>query len=899
MKCGAGEIITFSYDFQIPENLEYGNSLYTTFGTYFANNDENAGVTNETSVADVVGLATGEGPKIDVSHIIVGENGKIQEGQNLKVLVTIENTGDKDLEDVIIREYIPQYARYTEYQEGSGNFGEVRAGYIFPETKQETGTNKEYIDIPVGTVKAGDTAIVDYLLYIDGLPKNIIEFYEGTEGVRQDENGKFYLDTIENGQVVSSAEITEVPDVKLTNQIAVKASNLENDFVNESNEITVKKSAFKLSELSSVNSNNILRENDEIIYTINVRNITENTLENVVAQKIMPEGLYFKEAYIEKYNENTDEFEKDVVANYDINTKTVTWSIGQMQKDEIKKLKVIAQVANFAPGKYEREIKTNTEVVADGVNKSTSLEVKNTAGKENLQASIEHNVSGEYISEGDSIIYTIKVKNTGKLSASNVSVEDILPDELRFLSGSYVSTTNQKGTIRESENKVKFTTTILPDEEFTVTIKAEAKDLPNNEDEKVVKNSASVIGTNGGIVTNEITVRIEQAPNRENPTNNGTSGNGGTSSTGNGGTSSGETSSGGNNAAGNGTETATDKTFKIRGTAWIDANGNGARETSEQLLEGIETVLVKANTGEIVKDKTTCEEKKTKTATDGSYSFENLESGDYIVVLYYNNQIYKLTAYKKNGVADNINSDFIASKVKINGEEKDGAISDTIRLSSSSFANIDMGLVYANQFDLKLEKFVTKVTVQNKEGVKTYNYNDAKIGKVDLTAKQMVGSTVLVEYKIKDTKEGNVAGYAKNIVDYMPSQMKFNSTLNPNWYAGNDGNLYTTALTNTVINPNESKELSLILTKQVTNTNSSIINNLAEIYEDYNELGVQDRDSKIKNKAQGEDDLGSADFIISIKTGAAITYTVSILVALVVLAGALYVIRQKYGRYYN
>ena len=67
--------------------------------------------------------------------------------------------------------------------------------------------------------------------------------------------------------------------------------------------------------------------------------------------------------------------------------------------------------------------------------------------------------------------------------------------------------------------------------------------------------------------------------------------------------------------------------------------------------------------------------------------------------------------------------------------------------------------------------------------------------------------------------------------------MKFNSSLNPDWYLGDDGNCYSTALANIKIKPGESKELTLLLTKRVTD--EEIIIDETEILEEYNEKGVE------------------------------------------------------------
>ena len=68
----------------------------------------------------------------------------------------------------------------------------------------------------------------------------------------------------------------------------------------------------------------------------------------------------------------------------------------------------------------------------------------------------------------------------------------------------------------------------------------------------------------------------------------------------------------------------------------------------------------------------------------------------------------------------------------------------------------------------------------------------------------------------------------------------------------------------------EEKEIKLILTKTMTNENVGLINNTAEIYKDYNQLGEPDIDSMPNNQAQNEDDFGTTDVIIQVATGGSI-----------------------------
>jgi len=173
--------------------------------------------------------------------------------------------------------------------------------------------------------------------------------------------------------------------------------------------------------------------------------------------------------------------------------------------------------------------------------------------------------------------------------------------------------------------------------------------------------------------------------------------------------------------------------------------------------------------------------------------------------------------------------------------------------------------------------------VQNSAGTTTREYNNSTTAKIELDAKQMNGSNIIIEYNIVVTNVGEVAGYARNIVDYLPSELVFSSELNKDWYERGNA-LYTTALGNDIINPGESRMVTLTLTKTMGEDNLVTRNN-AEIYEAYNNLGLEDSNSTPGNNVSGENDMGSADVIVSIRTGGVVYMTIGVIVAIIVLAG--------------
>ena len=300
----------------------------------------------------------------------------------------------------------------------------------------------------------------------------------------------------------------------------------------------------------------------------------------------------------------------------------------------------------------------------------------------------------------------------------------------------------------------------------------------------------------------------------------------------------------------------------ILGNAWLDSNKNGMRDEDEPSIQEIKVKVKNLNTGEIINSSTT-------TGKDGKYTLE-LPKGKYIIMFMIDTNLYKLTTYQANGVSDDLNSDAVLKEFEIDGKKQTVAATDEIDLQEN-LNNIDVGLIEKEKFDLKLKKYVSKIALSNKQGERYINFDNSELAKVEIKAKYLSGTTVAIEYKIEVTNEGEVAGYAKQIVDYKPQDLTFNSSINPGWYQnGND--IYTDSLANTLINPGETKEVTLILTKTMTETNVGLINNLAEISQDYNSDKLSDINSIVANKNKQENDLGQANVIISVSTGALINY---------------------------
>ena len=343
---------------------------------------------------------------------------------------------------------------------------------------------------------------------------------------------------------------------------------------------------------------------------------------------------------------------------------------------------------------------------------------------------------------------------------------------------------------------------------------------------------------------------------------------------------------------GKGNEDIANGSKMITGVAWFDENANGQRDDSEKTLSNIKVHLLNTKTNNLVKD-TKGNVLEATTNDNGVYVLNNIGSGKYIVVFEYNKTQYALTKYKAENVDESRNSDVMTNELSIENEKQQVASTDIIEINNENVSDINIGLIELKNFNFRLDKYISKILIQNSAGTTVKEYTDATVAKAELDGKKINGTTDIIEYEIKVTNIGEVDGYVRKIVDYMPSDLKFSSELNKDWYqTGTD--LYNTSLANEKITAGQSKSVKLTLTKAMTENNTGLINNTAEIAESYNELGIADSKSTPGNRVNGESDYGSADAILSLKTGGEVYIAITIIAIIALGIPTFIIIRKKY-----
>lgn len=645
---------------------------------------------------------------------------------------------------------------------------------------------------------------------------------------------------------------------KLTSTSEVDGEGLEKPIFTQSAETVVKPAEAKVT-ISEENYVQAVKEGQEIELDIAI-SLTQKVYNPIITVEL-PEGVTFSDAYALNFGEDGISTERVECAEYDNNSRKVIYNFNSLSGSKFVKLKVKVN-----------KVKENGEniffvakVIGEGMSEYTSNEWLHTLTKPELSISYTSSTNDKYIKAGSKVEYTLVIENTGLCLAEDINISSLIPDGLNINSVTYQYNDKAKSQILIKQDKsVVKTLSIEPGSKATIRLTGKAADIDTNE--KQVQSSWSVssdeIDTMTSDTITQIVQKVEKAPVKQQEeekdkvvVNSTTS----TPST---------------------PKTQSSSTYRITGKAWNDKNENGKKDSGEVGLSNVSVILYNASNNTQIQ----------KATTDGSgeYVFSNLQNGSYYIVFGYNTSKYKLTTYHVKGSNASSNSDAVVS----NGL----AITDKIELSGASQGDIDIGLIESKMFDLSLSKTVTKITVQNDSGTKAYNFNDSTTAKVDIRGNELASSRIYVEYKITVSNKGELSGYAKSIVDHIPEGMIFSPNLNPGWYQDAEGRLYTEGLANTEINAGQSASVKLILVKQMTEANAEILTNTAEIAESYNESAIPDVDSVAGNGIATEDDLGSADVIVSVYTGGGMINVMVLLTTLITLFIALYVIKLRIDR---
>lgn len=785
-----GEGINFTYNVNVPANLDFNQTAYEDFVVYY-NNNLASGTIQDKELSTKLGMSTGKGAKLEATlSTDTDENVELIKGETAKYTLKVKNIGTDTATNVVATLDLP-------------------AGLSSDDNK-----------ISLGNIAAGK---------------------EVTKEI-----------------TVTATNTTNDTD-KVETKAIVKTDSLKDAIETNSVFSTIAKTYYGAGGTISHDTPSVVKENDTFDYIMHIISTdTSEIRENTVLEVNLPNEIEFEGLKVEnqKLREDVD-ITNSITYNYNKNTKKLTINLGNVDGKDFKRVTLTLKVGSLPDGVYEKEITIPAKVTGTNVRDqeftSNSLKIGKVGFRISQTSTITENSE---ISSFEDFKYVFEIENLSGLRLYNVELKDILPSCLGFSDMKITYDSGITDAVYDQYDSTNPTASLNFNGRQTAVVEVNvyAKDLS---EAKTITNKATlsyegeVVATSNGI-SHKILEFVQPSGDGE----------------------------------------VTENTKRISGQVWYEDTIDGMKDENEKKVSNVEVLLFDNTTGDFVRE-LDGSRLRAVTGEDGTYTFGQIPQGRYTVVFLYNTADYSATTYRMENVDDTKNSDAIDTKITIDGLSKVAAITEEIVVSKNNVYNIDLGLVKSPKFDLSLNKTVSKVTVQDSEESKTYNYENTKLAKADIVGKKVNDTTIVVEYKIQVKNEGAIAGYVKKIVDYMPASMKFSTELNKDWYTGANGEIYNSSLSNTIINPGETKEVTLILTKKLTEDTLGLINNTAEIYEAYNDLGIADYDSTVQNKVTSEDDISSADVLVTVKTGEWIVFTGLTITIIAIIGVGAYFIKKK------
>ena len=851
-----GDTITFSYKATLPANLDYDQEVYENYGVFF-NNNKTSGTITDKAIATKIGFTTGSIAKLDAKLTsTIGEGASVKSGEILEYELTINNTGAIDAENTKVEIKLPPELSFIPGKDDDYTYKpEVETPDV------EENSSKEYNE--------NDLITDDYNSIKELSNKLLDNIYSGIDDSQYNS-----ILIVNLGKVNANSTIKKTLKFQTqsyeTVKVEVKASVGYSDVTPiETNTVSniIEKVSFN-TQISSMYSSR--KEGEKYSFQVTVKSSqysynddegsADNNRKNTVLTFTLPDELEYESIQLTKLNEDTAQYD-DITSttNVKVNGKKVTVNIGEVDGERGKILTVNAKVGKLSDGVYKKDVTLTSNVKADGTETENIKDISVTINKPGVSVAQTANIpEGTTISAGEDFVYTFTAQNLSDIYLNDVEFTDVLPKEVQF---KYIEIIYEDGTI---DNEVDINGDgsinafyLLANQKVTINVHVVANSIDSDTN---ISNKAKFTHEDiKEVETNSVAHIIKHFEKNDvnvDPDDNNK------------------------------------ETRKVIGTVWVDANKDGVKDANEQRVSGVKVLLLNNNTSNIAMNSNN-EQCITTTGTDGSYMFNNVPQGKYSVIFFYDSAKYSPTTYKKSGVSEEQNSDAIDKTVNYEGKDQIAAVTEEIVLADTNQFNIDLGIVEDAKFDLKLDKVVQAITVNNGKNTTEHVYN-SKLAKLDFESKYANTSSMVVEYKFTITNEGGIAGYVKKLADYLPEELKFNSELNKDWYEGKDGVIYNASLANTIINPGESKEVTLILTKNMNGDDDfGLINNSAEIYETSNDYGALDIDSTPGNKATNEDDYSTANVLTSVKTGDIVIYTTLIVTIIAIVGVGIYMIKKK------
>ncbi len=385
-----GQSIRMQYQVTVPENIGYGESMYTQTDvtyTYLGS------INTQTST---IGAKTEE---------VITNN-----------ILALANTVSRQANDVGIA--ISTVSGGNELQDGQAVYEGQKIRYTMQVTNN-TGSDLNNVNIKATQTNGNIYDLIAYEVMDPAVGEDSIKTYHMYGELDTNEKSFNTIDTIANGDsVILYYEVvaSEVEGQETYGNIVITADDMEEINVSTIKN-TVNSAELKLTISSSFFEEETINLGMNVHMNLAVENISGNALNNVKGSIKLPDGVYCNSETDLVWESTTvaGESKGNIIGKiknivYDKNNNVLTFEIPNMEAEEITKMELYVQINNFQ--EKEKDISFMYEVSATNTYVSNMATIKVHNQQRNVAVSQTSNLSeNQKLGDEDTFDLTITLEN--------------------------------------------------------------------------------------------------------------------------------------------------------------------------------------------------------------------------------------------------------------------------------------------------------------------------------------------------------------------------------------------------------------------------------------------------------------------------------------------------------
>lgn len=285
--------------------------------------------------------------------------------------------------------------------------------------------------------------------------------------------------TVKSGKIVNSSEVTS-SEYEKPETLGDNKSSVEVNVIPQA-DLRISKKLYNNIPTPSKLEEEPVRTGDLVTYTLKVENLgPDEAVNTVVIDKLSDRVEYVSDTSNGNYNRTTGE-----------------WKIGTLAKNAQVSINITVRVKS--PGLLENTAEVKSDTIDPILENNRDTATVDVLPVSNLE--ITKSVDKAEVMNGDTVKYTIGVKNLGPDAASEVVVRDVLPEGLQYISSNPEGLYNSKdgtwniGEIKSGEiKKLEITVKVVKSGEITniasITSPTYDPDNENNQDSVTIVSKA-------------------------------------------------------------------------------------------------------------------------------------------------------------------------------------------------------------------------------------------------------------------------------------------------------------------------------------------------------------------------------------------------------------------------